>query len=146
MAAMEEITKYAQNGQLEGWIDAFLRAEGNNVPLADGLQKQKRYWIGPLQFPLKRLLRSCGPEEEMEYRESSEHWNQKIDSLIEYIKSDGELAPFIVQYSQGLFSIRDGNHRHGACEKLRLEKYWTLIWCDSEEAFEEMKRAIDYEH
>jgi hypothetical protein len=53
MATMEEVAKYAQDGQLEGWIDAFLRAEGNNVPLADGLKKQKRYWIGPLQFPLK---------------------------------------------------------------------------------------------
>jgi uncharacterized ParB-like nuclease family protein len=145
MATIEEIQKYAHNGQLEDWIDAFLRAEGNNVPLADGLKKQKRYRIGPLQFPLKKLRRYCGPEEEMEYRVTLENWNKKTDSLIEHIQSDGELAPFIAQYSKGLFSIRDGNHRYGAYERMGRETYWTLIWCDSEEAFEEMKKAIKYE-
>ena len=142
MATIEEVTRCAHNGQLEDWIDAFLRAEGNNVPLADGLKRQKRYWIGPLQFPLKRLVRCCGPEEEMEYRVSLESWNEKIESLIAHIKSGGELPPFIVQYRQGVFSIRDGSHRYGAYEKLHLETYWTLIWCDSEEAFEEVKTKL----
>ncbi len=80
----------------------------------------------------------------MEYRESLEDWNQKVDSLVGYIKSGGELPPFIVRYCQGIFSIRDGTHRYGAYERLGLETYWTLIWCDSEEAFEEMKAAIPY--
>src|SRR5712671_868243 len=144
MATIEEVTEYAHNGQLEDWIDAFLRAEGNNIPLADGLKNQKRYWIGPLQLPLKRLVRCCGPEEEMEYRVSLEDWNTKVGSLIEYIQSGGELPPFIVQYRQGIFSLQDGSHRYGAYEKLSRETYWTLIWCDSEEAFEEMKAAIDH--
>ena len=145
MGIIEEVTKYAQDGHLEDWIDAFLRAEGNNVPLADGLKKQKRYWIGPLQFPLRRLARCCGPEEGMEYQESLEDWSQKVDSLIDYIQSGGELPPFVVQYRAGIFSIRDGSHRYGAYEKLGRETYWTLIWCDSEEAFAEMKMAIKYE-
>src|SRR6266478_9975118 len=142
MATIEEVKKHAENGRLEDWIDAFLHAEGNNVPLADGLKKQKRYWIGPLQFPLKRLLRCCGPEEEMEYRVSLEDWNKKVGSLIAHIQSGGELPPFIVQYRQGIFSIRDGSHRYGAYEKLGRATYWTLIWCDSEEAFKEMKHKL----
>ena len=93
MATIEEVKKHAENGRLEDWIDAFLRAEGNNIPLADGLKKQKRYWIGPLQFRLKRLVRCCGPEEELEYRVSLEDWNTKVDSLIKYIQSGGELPP-----------------------------------------------------
>ncbi|MGD0058540.1 MAG: ParB/Srx family N-terminal domain-containing protein [Verrucomicrobiia bacterium] len=145
MATIEEITEYAHNGQLEDWIDVFLRADGNNVLLADGLKKRKRYWIGPVQFPLKRLMRCCGPEEEMEYRESLENWNTKVDALIQHIKSEGELAPVIAQYGNGTFSIRDGNHRFGAYEKLGLEKYWALIWCDSEEELEKLKHIVNYE-
>ncbi len=118
MALIEEIAKQVRNGQVEDWIDAFLRAEENNVPLADGLKKQKRCWIGPLQFPLKTLVRCCGPEEGMEYQESLEDWNRKFDSLVEYIQSGGELPPFIVQSRTGIFSIRDGSHRYGAYEKL----------------------------
>ena len=139
---IDEIRQSAQNGQLEDWIDAFLRAEGVNIPMADGLKKRKRYWIGPIQLPLKRLTRCCGPEEEMEYRESLEIWNKRIDSLVGHIQSGGELPPFIAQYRQGVFSIRDGSHRYGAYEKLGREQYWTLIWCDSEEAFAEMKATL----
>jgi len=141
MSIIEQITKDAQNGQIEDWIDAFLRAEGKNVPLADGLKKQERYWVGPEQVPLKRLTRSCGPEEEMEYRVSTDNWIKKTDLLIEHIKSGGELPPLIVQYGKGVFSIRDGNHRYEAYKKFGLKTCWTLIWCDSEEAFEEMKAA-----
>ncbi|MDO8466659.1 MAG: ParB N-terminal domain-containing protein [bacterium] len=134
-----EITKHSQDGQLEKWIDTFLRAEGKNSALADGLKKRKRYWAGPMLFPLKKLERCCGPEKEMEYQESIENWNRKVNSLIEYIQSEGDLAPFIVSYAGGIFSVRDGNHRYGAYEKLGREKYWALIWCDSEEELEEIK-------
>lgn len=146
MATIEEIAKCAQHGQLEDWIDAFLRGEGKNVVLADGLNKQQRYWIGPIRFPLRTLVRCCGPEEGMEFRESTEVWNERIDSLVDHMKSGGELAPFIVQYANGNFSIRDGNHRYGACERLGLANHWTLIWCDSEEDFEEMKHTIEAGH
>ena len=37
-----------------------------------------------------REPRPCGPEEEMEYRESPENWNKKSDSLVEHIKLDGD--------------------------------------------------------
>jgi len=29
--------------QLAEWVDNFLRGEGKNIPLADGLKKQKRW-------------------------------------------------------------------------------------------------------
>jgi hypothetical protein len=142
MSTIEEIAEQAKLGRLEVWIDAFLRGEGRNVVMADGLSKQKRYWVGPLRFPLRAMARCCGPEEGMEYRVSRAEWNERIHSLMEYIKSGGDVAPFIVQYAKGSFSVRDGNHRYGACERLGLENHWTLIWCDSKEDFEKMKRTI----
>jgi len=113
--------------QLAEWVDTFLRGEGNNIPLADGLKKQKRWWIDVAQFPLDKLVRCCGPEEGMEYRESAENWNKRIDSLVEHLQSDGKLPPFIAAYNNGIFSVRDGNHRLGACEKLGTESYETFI-------------------
>jgi len=131
---------------LEEWIDTWLRAAGNNVALADGLKKQKRYWIGPIRFPLEKLARCCGPEEEMEFREPVERWNQRIDSLVEQIQSGVGLAPFIATYGNGTYSIRDGNHRYGAYKKLGLKTYWTIIWCDTKDDFEKVKSSLNYDH
>ncbi len=141
---IKNIMEFAREGRLEDWIDSFLRTEGKNVALADGLKKTKRYWTGPIEFPINNLLRCCGPEENMEYKVSLDHWNIKTESLIKFIKSDGELAPLIAQYKNGIFSLRDGNHRHEAYKKLDYETCWTLIWCDSKEEFEKMKKSFNH--
>ena len=128
--------------QLSEWVDTFLRGVGNNIPLADGLKKQKRYWIEAPQFPLNKLVRCCGPEETMEYKESLENWNKRINSLVEYMESGEKFSPFIATYKDGIFSVRDGAHRYGACEKIGLQSHDTLIWCDSEEDFYKAKKII----
>lgn len=129
------------------WVDNFLRTKGKNIPLADSLKKQKRWWVEVVDFPLNKLVRCCGPEENMEYKESIDTWNKRIDSLALRIKSDGQIAPLIVYYGRYYgkeeFSVRDGNHRLGACEKLGIQTHDTFIWCDSEEDFEKVKQLIN---
>lgn len=139
---MKALKQEKSQEQLAKWADTFLRGEGNNIPLADGLNKQQRWWINAVQFPLNKLVRCCGPEANMEYRESEQNWNRRIDSFVEYIKSNGKLPPLIATYNDGVFSVRDGNHRLGACEKLGIEFHDTFIWCDSEEDFETVKRQL----
>lgn len=117
---MEHIKQEQSQEQIAFWVDTFLRGEGNNIPLADGLKKQKRWWIEKDACPLDTLVRCCGPEEGMEYRESEENWNRRVASLAEHIQSDGDIAPLIATYTNGKFSIRDGNHRMGACEKIGI--------------------------
>ena len=124
-----------KEAQVSEHVDTFLRGEGNNIPLADGLQKQKRYWIGPVNFPLDRLVRSCGPEESMEYKESEEGWNSRLNSLVKHIEGGGRFFPLIATYTDGLFSVRDGNHRYGALKKLGIKSHPTYIWSDTEELY-----------
>jgi len=82
----------------------------------------------------------------MEYKESIDKWNTRIDSLVEHIKSNGYIAPLITyygaHYGNEMFSVRDGNHRLGACEKLGIQTHDTFIWCDSKEDFEKVKELI----
>jgi len=145
MTSIQEIIKCAENGQLENWVDSFLRGEGKNIPFADGLKKQKRYWHGPVQFPLEKLSRCCGPEEEMKYKVSKEHWERKTDAMADYINAGAEFPPLIAEYKNETFTISDGNHRFGTYEKMGLKKHWVIFWCSSEEEFEEMKRIINNE-
>ncbi len=123
---------------IEKWVDSFLRQEGKNVDLAEGLKKQKRYWIGPIEISLQRLERCCGPEDSMEFKEPIESWTKRVASLLEHIKRDGHIFPLIVSYKSGVFSICDGNHRYAAYKKLGLDKCLVVIWCDSEKEIEEV--------
>lgn len=143
---MEQIKEDWSQEKIAEWVDAFLRGVGNNIPLADALKKQKRWWINVADFPLKKLVRCCGPEDNMEYKESIDKWNKRVDSFAERIKSDGQISPLIVYYGRYYgdegFSVRDGNHRLGACEKLGIQTHNTFIWCDTEEDFEKVKQIV----
>src|SRR5215467_8918438 len=58
----------ADAGRVGEWVHAFLSSGlGANPPMAIGLRKQQRWWIGPVLIPLASLTRICGPEPEMEY-------------------------------------------------------------------------------
>ena len=41
--------------KIEDWVQDFLRNDGDNVALADGLLKEKRNYIGPVQFELSKI-------------------------------------------------------------------------------------------
>lgn len=143
---MEEIQKERSQEEIAEWVDAFLRGEGKNIPLADVLKQQKRWWIEVPQFPVHKLVRCAGPEDNMEYKESIDEWNTRVDPLVEHVKSGGYIAPLITyygaHYGDEMFSVRDGNHRLGACEKLGIQNHDTFIWCDSEEDFMKVKQLI----
>jgi hypothetical protein len=65
----------ADAGRTDEWVNVFLSSGlGANPPMAAGLPKQQRWWIGPVLVSLASLTRICGPEQEMEYRTSQEAW------------------------------------------------------------------------
>ena len=143
---MELIKEKQSQEKIALWVDNFLRGEGKNIPLADILKEQKRHWIKVTNFPLNKLVRCCGPEDNMEYKESIDEWNKRVDSLVNYIKAGGKFDPFITyfgaHYDNKEFSVRDGNHRLGACEKLGIQTHDTFIWCDTENDLEKVKQLI----
>ena len=74
--------RYAHEGRLEEWIYAYLKTgEWANLGLLGGLQRQQRWWIGPVEVELNSLKRACGPEPEMEYRESEVAWNAHVTKI-----------------------------------------------------------------
>jgi hypothetical protein len=41
------------------------------------------------------------------------------------------LPPFIVEYRDGVLSLRDGNHRHEALRRRGATDFWAIVWCNS---------------
>jgi hypothetical protein len=127
--SIESALHHRDHNSFANWVDAFLRGPGSNVPLADGLLRAPRWWFGPAQFPLDRLVLKCGPG--LEYHEDPADWDRRVSELLRAIDLGTELPPLIAEYRDGVFLLADGNHRHGALTQKGMEKYWTAIWFNS---------------
>jgi hypothetical protein len=124
----------ATAGQLEAWVHAFLTnaGPGANVPMAIGLRKQRRWWIGPIAIPLGSLVRICGPEPDMEYRTTPDAWEAKVSAIAAAATDPESLPPLILMFHEAGLMLCDGNHRHEALRRRGYAHGWALIWSNSE--------------
>lgn len=125
---LKEALEFASKGNIEEWIHLFLNSEGNNKGLSDGLKLQKRFWVGPIEVSIDDLKRCCGPEPDMEYFNSLEDWEKRINNLQRLIKEGWDMPPLIVENTDGKPTIRDGNHRIEAMKRENFDKCWVIIW------------------
>lgn len=123
----------AHAGQLEIWVDRYLRTSIRpNVPLADGLQLERRWWAGPRLISLDQLTRVCGPEEELAFRVPADDWERYVTMLAAGLTTLEALPPLIVLYQAGTRTISDGNNRHEAMRRRGWTSCWVLLWYTSE--------------
>ena len=130
----------AAAGQIDNWVDQFLRSGlGANPVMAAGLRLQPRWWIGPILLPIDSLLRLCGPEPEMQYRQGLEAWDAHVTAIMTV--DPDPLPPLILEYRgrDVPLGMHDGSHRHEALRRLGKSHVWTLIWCNSEADFDEAR-------
>jgi hypothetical protein len=127
----------AAAGQVDRWVHAFLTngTAGTNLPMAAGLRKQQRWWIGPVRIELASLTRICGPEPEMAYRTPVESWEEHVSAIAAAAGDPEALPPLILEYRGTSLALCDGNHRHEALRRCGETHVWALVWCNSESAF-----------
>ena len=126
--------QYAREGKLEEWIHAYLNTGyWANRGLSEGLERQLRWWIGPIEMKLADLARACGPEADMEYRVDSAHWAERTLRMAQSIADPLAVPPLIVEYRQGNLSVRDGNTRHEAMRLKGWRTCWVFIWYNTEQ-------------
>lgn len=130
---LKSAKEYAANHAVEEWIHLFLRGEGDNEGLSEGLKLRQRYWVGPIEVQTAVLDRVVGPEPDREYVENEVWWNQNIGQIAERLEDGWDMPPLIVENRNGLLSVRDGNHRLGALQKLKRETCHVIIWDDNGE-------------
>lgn len=121
------------NGELRAWVINYLEGEGDNRNLVASIKDHPYAVVLLKEYPLDRLLRTCGPEESMLWRESQEVWENKLSELKASVRNGYKLPPLIVTDFWGLH-VSDGNHRHGALKEIGFVKYWTVFLLDNPDA------------
>jgi hypothetical protein len=101
--------------------------------MAEGLRLQRRWWVGPVRVPLASLTRICGPEPEMEYRTTTNAWDERVTAIMIATIDPETLPPLILELTETGLRLCDGNHRHEALRRRGEESAWAIIWCNTEE-------------
>jgi hypothetical protein len=137
--------EYAAQNRLEEWIHAYLLGgPWRNDGLSQGLKRQQRWWRGPLELPVAMLERIEGPEPGLEYPVALQGWEQSLAKLIDSIHSSAagplDMPPLILEFGLAYpapnhLSVRDGNHRLGAYQRLSWPATWVIIWYNSEDDY-----------
>ena len=123
----------AARGELAAWVQAYLRSGAwANLPLAEGLLRQRRWWLGPVRVSLDGLIRVVGDEPGMAYPIPSAWWQEKVGRLADGMHDVATLPPLIVEARPEGLSVRDGNHRLAAMIRKGWESGWIVIWCNTE--------------
>lgn len=127
---LETALAQRDQGTFEQWVDDYLRGPGNNVALADGLLRERRWWYGPEEVLLSDLTYKCGPG--LEFHEETDAWNDRIQTLARKIQDGLKVPPLIAEFKDWQLLLADGNHRCGALQLTGTTKYWTAVWFNSE--------------
>ena len=141
----DDLTKALQSAKeerFEEWLHDFLSYKPKDKGLLEGLKKQKRYWLQPVEMELAMLRRTCGPEKEMKYFEVEEEWSKTIEKMKIDLTKGWKPAPLIVEFKDGEFNVADGNHRVGALISSGYKKYWTVIWTNNRQDYAQVKNML----
>lgn len=120
--------EFAREGRLEEWIHLFLCEEGNNVPFSEGLRYEKRSYNGPLKMPLRLFIRCCGPEDNMRYKINKGGFEWRVSEIRKRIENGWDIPPLIINYSNEVFELSDGNHRYQAMLDSGIKVCDVIIW------------------
>lgn len=134
--------EYDTQGKIDEWMQLFLRNDGHNTALADGLLKEERFYIGLRRIPLSLLegIKSGAPEY-LHDQDSIDYFFEIVDRMKE--SSGGwDIPPLIVEYGANGFYVADGRHRLEMYRQMGMTHAAAALWTTGEQKREELLRIL----
>jgi hypothetical protein len=120
-----------KKGELKKWVIELLINE-KSYDLVEIIKNEKTYAIEMLNFPLEKLKKIQGPEEDLTKRQPPHVWEEKVSELANVLEYGFSPAPLIVTDFWNHFEVADGNHRHEALLRRGIMNYWTIFFIKHE--------------
>ncbi len=133
--------KYAQCGKIEEWLQLFLRHDGKNIALADGLLREERRYLGPCIINLDMLKIKQGAPEYLTKENEIAYFFYVVDMMKAHY-SDWDVPPLIVEYDGGIFRINDGRHRLEMYRQLGMESAYAVLWTTGEKNYRDLPEVL----
>jgi hypothetical protein len=127
--SVEAARAAAERDELGEWVVDFLASPGSdNGELAAALVDPPRWWLGPVEVPLRQLNRLAGPPgEPVMYPVDDDYWRDDVEDLEQKVRDGWEPPPVIASYRDGRLILEDGNHRVEGVRRSGRTRAWTVI-------------------
>lgn len=138
---LSQAMEYAGQGKIEEWIQLFLRNDGGNVILADGLLREPRYYIGPCKIHPKMLQIKSGAPEYLTKENDIRYFFAVVENMKKQY-GNWDTPPLIVEYDSGIFRVNDGRHRLEMYRQLGVESAYAVLWATGEKNYTELLEIL----
>lgn len=136
--------QYDKEGKMDAWMQDFLRADGKNPALADGLLLDKRHYFSLRKIPIALLsdVKSGAPEY-LHAENEIQYFFEVVDRMKDSLAKAWDAPPLIVEYVCGEFQVNDGRHRLETYRQLGMEQVWAAVWTTGEENKRTVEKILD---
>ena len=136
--------QYDSDGRIDAWMQDFLRADGKNLALADGLLLEERHYFGLREIPISLLsdVKSGAPEY-LHAENDIQYFFYVVDRMKESIAEGWDAPPLIVEYVYGKFQVDDGRHRLEMYRQLGADRVWAAVWTTGEENRKTVEKILE---
>lgn len=134
--------EFADAGEIDRWMQLFLRADGKNIALADGLLLEERYYLGLMEIPISLLADvKEGAPEYLHAANDIQYFFEVVDKMKEDFPH-WDVPPLIVEYVYGKFQVDDGRHRLEMYRQLKKETVQAVLWTTGEENYKKLLEVL----
>lgn len=130
---LTQAKRYNDNGKIEEWLQLFLRNDGKNIALADGLLLEEREYFGLLKLDM-----SCfkdvkkGAPEYLNEENDIEYFFRIVENMKNSLE-DWDVPPLIVEYRDERFIVNDGRHRLEMFRQVGAQNVDVVLWTTGED-------------
>ena len=124
---------YHDNGRIDEWLQLFLRNDGKNLALADGLLLEKREYFGLMKLDISYLKDvKAGTPEYLTQENDIEYFFWIVDNMKKDFDS-WDTPPLIVEYRDDRFYVNDGRHRLEMYRQMGVQIVDVVLWTTGED-------------
>lgn len=134
--------EYDERGKIDEWMQLFLRNDGNNLALADGLLLEERCYIGLRRIPLSLLegIKSGAPEY-LHDQDSIDYFFHIVDQM-KQVYNGWDIPPLIVEYGEKGFHVADGRHRLEMYRQMGITCAPAALWTTGEQMRDKLLKLL----
>ncbi len=134
--------EYMDKGEIAEWLQLFLRGDGKNIVLADGLLLEERHYIGLKEIPITLLNNvKSGTPEYLHDEDSIRYFFYIVDRMKKDLEH-WDVPPLIVNYRDGRFEVNDGRHRLEMYRQMGAREIPVVLWVTGDKDYRELLEVL----
>lgn len=133
---------YDDEGKIEEWLQLFLRNDGKNIALADGLLLEKREYFGLMKLNMSFFedIKEGAPEY-LTQENDIEYFFWIVDNMKNSLK-EWDVPPMIVEFREDRFHVNDGRHRLEMYRQQGVQIVDVVLWTTGEENKKKLQEVL----